>query len=147
MAARSTVASTRCTRPVSHRAGGCHHRRYGRIAHLSHPEPARWAAAQAEGWYAQSTRGATLREVGFIHCSFGHQVQAVANRIYRDWAGPLLLLEVDSGAVPAPIRTESLDGGPEAFPHIYGPLPTAAVRAVHQLQRHSGGWRSPAGPE
>jgi uncharacterized protein (DUF952 family) len=112
------------------------------IFHMAEPVP--WEQARAEGWYAQSTRGATLADVGFIHCSFRHQVETVANHIYGDWDGPLLLLEVNPDEVPAEIRIESLDGGPEAFPHIYGPLPTTAVTAVHSLVMRPSGWRLPA---
>ena len=113
------------------------------ILHLT--EPGLWQDAQRAGSYTWSTRGAGLDEVGFIHCSFLHQLEAVANRVYADWDGPLMLLELDPQQIPAEIRVENLDGGTEDFPHIYGPLPIAAVKAVHELRRELGGWKVPPG--
>jgi glutathione S-transferase len=86
-----------------------------------------WAAAQADGSYTRSTRGRSLDEVGFIHCSYGNQVAVVAAAIYGDCEEPLVLLHIEPTAVGSEIRVENLDGGDEQFPHIYGPLPTSAV--------------------
>ena len=113
------------------------------IFHIA--EPARWHQAQADGSYTGSTRGSDLRGVGFIHCSYRHQVEAVANHLYADWSDELLLLEADPEKIPAEIRVERLDGAPDEFPHIYGPLPTAAVSAVHTLTRQADGWVLPGG--
>ncbi|MDN5856197.1 MAG: DUF952 domain-containing protein, partial [Actinomycetia bacterium] len=90
-----------------------------------------------------STRDATLREVGFIHCSYRHQVEGVANFLYADWNDALLLLEADPARIPSEIRVEQLDGAPDEFPHIYGPLPTAAVSVVHTLVKRTDGWALP----
>ena len=106
-------------------------------------EPARWHEAEAGGSYTGSTRGSSLSEVGFIHCSYRNQVEGVANFLYSDWDDALLLLEADPEQIPAEIRVERLDGAPEPFPHIYGPLPTTAVIAVHRLVRAPGGWVLP----
>jgi len=57
----------------------------------------------------------------------------------------LLLLEADRAAIPSEVRVEALESGGEAFPHIYGPLPAAAVNAVHKLVREDGEWRLPSG--
>ena len=62
-----------------------------------------WKDAQSGSEYTLSSRGAHLDDVGYIHASF------------------------DPGRLGCPVRIESLDGGAEQFPHIYGPLPTAAV--------------------
>ena len=107
--------------------------------------PSLWESSVLEGTYAYSTREATLSDVGFIHCSFKHQVEKVANYIYDDWDGPLLILEAEPGQIPSEIRIENLDGGSEGFPHIYGPLPIGAVKAVHHLVRHGGAWTFPEG--
>ena len=80
-----------------------------------------WSAARTDGEYRVSTLGQALDEVGFIHCSHLHQVERVTNAAYRG-AGPLVLLSIDPDLVPAEIREES-GGGPETFPHRYGPLP------------------------
>lgn len=111
------------------------------IFHIT--EPSVWEQAQTDGSYYGSTRGASLGDVGFIHCSFRHQVETVANFLYGDWDGPLLLLEADPDNISAEIRVENLDGGSEGFPHIYGPLPTNAVKAVHLLVKQSTGWTLP----
>ena len=103
-----------------------------------------WSAAQARGLYERSTRGQSLNEVGFIHCSFLDQVERVADFVYGG-AVELLLLVVDPSRVAAEIRYENLDGGAEVFPHIYGPMPTAAVFEVIQLHANAAGrFRLPA---
>jgi uncharacterized protein (DUF952 family) len=69
---------------------------------------------------------------GFIHCSYREQVSAVANRLFagrRD----LVVLEIDPRKLSCPIVDENLEGGPELYPHIYGPLPMTAVVAIHPL--------------
>jgi uncharacterized protein (DUF952 family) len=115
------------------------------IFHIT--EPSLWARALQAGEYTGSTRDAGLGEVGFIHCSFRHQVEAVADCLYGDWEGTLLLLEADPRAIPSEVRVENLDGGREEFPHIYGPLPVDAVRAVHQLVRQGQRWRLLVDPD
>ena len=112
-----------------------------RIFHIA--EPLLWERALSRGAYTRSTRDAALSDVGFIHCSFRHQVETVANFIYDDWSEPLLLLELDPSTIPAEVRVENLDGGTEGFPHIYGPLPTDSVQGVHDLVRQAGQWRLP----
>jgi uncharacterized protein (DUF952 family) len=109
------------------------------IFHIA--EPSAWDAQSPTGRYTASTRGASLAEVGFIHCSFRHQVPQVAGAVYADRTEPLLLLEIDPDRVDAPVVVEALDGAPAEFPHIYGPLPVAAVVAVHRLVRDGGTWR------
>jgi uncharacterized protein (DUF952 family) len=75
--------------------------------------------------YPVSTIGRTVADEGFVHCSFAHQAQRVADRFYRG-RPDVLLLEIDAEALTAPVKLERL-GGPEAFPHIYGPLNRDAV--------------------
>jgi uncharacterized protein (DUF952 family) len=45
----------------------------------------------------------------------------------------LVLLEIDLDRVGVEVRWENLEGGTEPFPHLYGPLPVAAVRSVQTL--------------
>jgi glutathione S-transferase len=87
-----------------------------------------WAAAEAQGTYRMSTLGLTLDDVGFIHCSYAHQVDGVARALYRD-VRDLVLLTIDTDAVEPDIRVER-GGGSERFPHIYGTLAVDAVVAV-----------------
>ncbi|RVU17259.1 DUF952 domain-containing protein [Streptomyces antnestii] len=95
-------------------------------------ERALWDAACRSGAYEVSTRGRTLAEEGFIHCSLAHQLQPVADFLYGDYDGPdeLVVLVIDSTRVPAPVRFEAAKPGGEEFPHIYGPLPVDAVTVV-----------------
>ena len=72
------------------------------IFHIT--EPSRWEQGQADGSYTGSTRDADLSDVGYIHCSFRHQVEMVANFLYDDWQGDLVVLEIDTTQVPAEIR-------------------------------------------
>src|SRR3954471_2348057 len=87
-----------------------------------------WAAARAAGRYELSTRGVTLAEQGFVHCSLRHQVLPVADAIYADLAaGELVLLVIDPARRGARVRLEPVTPGGEEFPHVYGPVPVGAV--------------------
>ena len=85
-----------------------------------------------------STRGVTLAQQGFIHCSLRHQLREVAERYYAD-SGDLVLLVIDAARVLSPIRYEAAAAGGEEYPHIYGPLPAGAVTAVVRLARNREG--------
>ncbi len=85
-----------------------------------------------------STRGQSLDEVGFIHCSYANQVTRVANAIYRGVHG-LILLEIDPARLTSEVRDEALGDGDEKFPHIYGPLDTDAVVEVHPFEPTADG--------
>jgi uncharacterized protein (DUF952 family)/heme-degrading monooxygenase HmoA len=103
------------------------------VLHLALPDD--WEHARQLGQYTVSTRGVTLAQEGFIHCSYEHQVEAVANRFYSD-LDHLLLLSIDTAGVDAPVVVEPpYPGAPEAFPHIYGPIPLTAVVAVTEWRR------------
>jgi uncharacterized protein (DUF952 family) len=97
-----------------------------------------WAGALAAGSYERSTRGRSLGEVGFIHCSFAHQVERIADFLYAGEASVLLLV-INPAAVPAEVRHENLEGGAEQFPHIYGPLPVDAVVDTVTLNADAAG--------
>ncbi len=97
-----------------------------------------WDAARATGRYEISTRGSTLAEVGFVHCSLAHQVRGVAERFYAD-ADDLVLLVIDADRVDAPVVFESPTPGAEEFPHVYGPIPVAAVVEVRPVRRDATG--------
>ncbi len=71
-----------------------------------------------------STRGVSLEQEGFIHCSLPHQLRAVAEAVYAD-ADDLVVLVIDSARLPSPVRYEGADGG-EQYPHVYGPVPADA---------------------
>lgn len=88
-----------------------------------------WTAALASGEY----RGDTLSTEGFIHCSSAAQVHLPANAIARGRTD-LVLLEIDEARLAAPVRWEPGEPGDTmTFPHVYGPIPTDAVVAVHDF--------------
>jgi uncharacterized protein (DUF952 family) len=87
-------------------------------------------AARASG---EDYRPAAFAREGFIHCSYGHQVEATAARHFTGRTG-LVLLEIDRNALTWPVVDENLSGGVELFPHVYGPLPITAVTAVHPFK-------------
>jgi uncharacterized protein (DUF952 family) len=108
------------------------------IFHLALPED--WQSAFETGEYRWSTRGKTLDVVGFIHCSTSVQIEATANRFYGDLAH-LVLLTIDPVAVASEVLWERpAPGVDELFPHIYGPLPIAAVNMTTMWTRHGEGW-------
>jgi uncharacterized protein (DUF952 family)/GNAT superfamily N-acetyltransferase len=91
-------------------------------------ESAPWRSALATG----ALRPPSLAAAGFVHLSTPEQVHLPAGRLYpgrRD----LALLVVDPERLTDPVRWEpGLPDDPPGmrFPHLYGPLPTAAVVAV-----------------
>ena len=96
-----------------------------------------WERAARDGEYRMSTRGVSLAEEGFIHCSLPHQLRAVAEAVYGD-ADDLVILVIDSERLPSQVRYEGNDGG-EQYPHIYGPVPAAAVTEVIPVGRDAAG--------
>src|SRR5262245_20202776 len=91
-------------------------------------------AATRSGSY---TPAAFDRE-GFIHCSYEHQVTAVANRIFHG-IQDLVVFEIDPSLVGCSIVDENLEGGQELFPHIYGSLPMSAVVGLHRFRVNTDG--------
>ena len=92
-----------------------------------------WEAALRSGSYTTSTRGRTLAQEGFIHASRGDQWQGVRDRFYSDVDEPLVLLVIETARLDVPVVAEPVPDSTETFPHIYGPLPTAAVVQVLPL--------------
>jgi len=91
-----------------------------------------WQAAEGRGEY----RPGSLEAVGFVHLSAREQVHLPANRLYAGRMD-LLLLHVDPARLTAPVRWEpGVPSDPESmlFPHLYGPLPVAAVTSVTPYQ-------------
>ncbi len=87
-----------------------------------------WQAALAEGVYRGSDDD---RRDGFIHLSTAAQVAASAAR-HRAGVADLLLLTVEAALLGSALRWEASRGG-QLFPHLYAPLPVAAVRRVDEL--------------
>ena len=84
------------------------------------------------------------RADGFVHCSTEEQVLRVANRFFagrRD----LVLLHIDPSRLSALVVWEDAEG--EDFPHVYGPIETAAVATTEPFPCGPDGtfdWWSPA---
>lgn len=89
-------------------------------------------AVQRGGPYERSTIGASLGEVGFIHCSFAEQVGPTRRRFYAD-RHDVVLLRIDLARLDVEVRVEDLHGTGEAFPHLYGPLGLDAVVEAEPL--------------
>jgi uncharacterized protein (DUF952 family) len=90
---------------------------------------AEWAAAQAAGEF----RSPDLDAEGFIHCSERAQILRTANKYYAD-AIALTLLEIDERQLGSMVVREDLTGS-GTFPHLYAPIPLAAVVGVHQMRK------------
>ena len=87
-----------------------------------------WRAAETAGIYQGSSQDAAD---GFIHFSTAGQV-AVSAAKHRAGQDGLVLLSVDPGALGDALKWEPSRGG-ALFPHLYGPLPLAAVVRVDDL--------------
>ena len=92
--------------------------------------------APVSDWEAASGReeyeAESLESEGFIHCSKDHsQAVEVANRLFsgRD---DMVVLELDVDRLISPIKHEAARSG-TVYPHIYGPINTAAVVGVLAL--------------
>jgi uncharacterized protein (DUF952 family) len=90
--------------------------------------PAEWAEFEAAGKFDGSPFD---RESGFIHLSARDQVAHTAQRVFaREPA--LVIVAIDDSVVAGTLRwEESSNHG--RFPHVYGPLPRAAVAAVYPV--------------
>ncbi len=93
-----------------------------------------WEAAQAAGAFTGA--GIDLAD-GYIHLSTAAQVRETARLHFRGQPN-LALLEVETAALDADLRYEASRGG-ALFPHLYAPLPVAAVRRVWFLTLDAAG--------
>jgi uncharacterized protein (DUF952 family) len=87
--------------------------------------------AVAAGGHGEYVPEGFARE-GFIHCSYPHQLIAVANRLFRGRTD-LVVMEIDPSRLTCPIVDENLEGGSERYPHVYGRLPMSGVVAIRPL--------------
>jgi uncharacterized protein len=102
----------------------------------------RWRAAGHSG-YVPGTEDAEP----FVHASPDLQTAlAVANLLFRDGDAPLVGLCLDTEKLAAPVRYEPADPAPPPgvpartlFPHVYGPVETAAVTQVRYARRDPSG--------
>lgn len=91
---------------------------------------------------------------GFVHCAETPVTTvAVANDYFSDLSEPLVVLDIDSLQLSAPLKFEApapLPGGEahlkmaSLFPHVYGPIDIGAIQAVAVLQLNHNQYVWPA---
>jgi uncharacterized protein (DUF952 family) len=92
-------------------------------------ETARWARAERDGAF----RGSAVDLAdGYIHFSTAAQVPDTAAKHFAGMSD-LVLVAVAAEDLGDALRWETSRGG-ALFPHLYGPLPVAAVRWVQALR-------------
>lgn len=85
-----------------------------------------WERYQAQG----SIDPSSLVDEGFVHCSWGRQVPGTVDKHFAAVAG-LLALRLDPQALgDVALVEEDSYGSGQAFPHVYGAIPAAAVVAT-----------------
>lgn len=93
-----------------------------------------WQAALAAGVY----RGSALDlSDGFIHLSTAAQARETARRYFAGQAD-LVVLTVETEDFGAAVKWEPSRGG-DLFPHIYGVIEPAQVRAVDEAPLDAAG--------
>jgi uncharacterized protein (DUF952 family) len=85
----------------------------------------------------------SLASEGFVHCSDFGTVHLPA-RLFYAGRDDLVLLVVDPDRLEVPVRWEPAAGADDPsgmpwFPHVYGPIPQAAVVAVHTFRPDANG--------
>jgi len=96
------------------------------------PEEA-WRRALVDGL----VEPASLADQGFVHCTNGWtELANVGNRSYASDPRPYVALHLDLARAGAPWR---YDDAASLYPHLYGPIPLAAVTGVAQMARAADG--------
>ena len=91
-------------------------------------DAALWRDAERVGYFAGT--GIDLKD-GYIHFSARDQVAETASKHFAGRRN-LLLIAVDADALGAALKWEVSRGGAR-FPHLYGTLPTSAVRFIKPM--------------
>jgi uncharacterized protein (DUF952 family) len=111
----------------------------GVLVHLCSADD--WRLAQELGEH----RPGSLDATGFVHLSTPEQVHLPANRLYAGRAD-LVLLRIDPARLTSEVRWEpgvATDPDSMLFPHLYGPLPAAAVISVTPYRPDTNGRFAP----
>jgi len=96
------------------------------------PEAA-WRRALVDGRVVP----ASLATEGFVHCTYGWtELVNVGNRHYASDPGPYIALRLDLERAGAAWRCDDAAG---LYPHLYGPIPLAAVTGVARFARAADG--------
>jgi uncharacterized protein (DUF952 family) len=100
-----------------------------------------WLAMQSSGERRPDSPGVN----GFVHLSTPEQVHLPANRLYAGRTD-LVLLRIDPARLTPVLRREpgvATDPDSMVFPHLYGPLPTAAVISITSYRPDANGRFAP----
>lgn len=89
----------------------------------------RWRDAEHSNQYEPES----FQSEGFIHCSNADQVVRVANFLFRNTPG-LVLLHIKTALLHSHLVYENLEGGKELFPHVYGPINVDAIVYVSPFE-------------
>jgi uncharacterized protein (DUF952 family)/flavin reductase (DIM6/NTAB) family NADH-FMN oxidoreductase RutF len=81
-------------------------------------------------------QASSLKTQGFIHCCTETQIPGVVNQWFEG-ESDLLLMEIDPCLLQSKLIYENLEGGSELFPHVYGPVNSAAIVLVKKLESSS----------
>lgn len=102
-----------------------------------------WQAALAAGEYRGSADDA---RDGFLHFSTAAQLRATAAK-HRAGVADLWMIEAEAALLGDALRWEPASGSsrPGLFPHLYAPLPVAAVARAVAVPLEGGVHRFPAG--
>ena len=95
------------------------------LLHITSAEE--WTAAQRSGTHAPPM----LAQDGFLHLCTPAQLDYVLGRHFRGRTG-LVLLHIDPTGLDD-VRWGNSEPGRDPFPHLYGPLPAAAVLRAEPL--------------
>lgn len=93
-----------------------------------------WTEAQQTGIYIHPS----LKTENFIHCSAANQIEATANRYFKNMKD-ILILTIEVEDLQSELRYESASSG-DSFPHVYGPLNVTCVKAVTLVQQGDTGY-------
>ena len=99
---------------------------------------AEWDALQRDGYFRGSAHD---QRDGFIHMSTAAQLQGTLDKHYTQ-GDVVILAAVTLADIESPVKWEVSRGGAE-FPHIYGELSLAAVKAHWALSPDPEGRYAP----
>ena len=94
------------------------------IYHIVTPE--NWENFKDEAEY----KAESLQSEGFIHCSYGNQLEAVLERYYKG-AEKVLILTINPSLLTSELIAEPSTGG-EIYPHIYGKINRASIIDINE---------------
>ena len=91
-----------------------------------------WEIAKIDG----EINEASLKEEGFIHCSFLEQALKVAEKHFSH-EEDVLLLTINPSLIKAKIKNELASNGQE-YPHVYGVIHIESVVSVTPFIKENG---------